>query len=517
MKVVTVQEMKYLEAKIEATGTSLETLAERAGLGVAQEIHSILGNIQDIPILILIGSGNNGGDGLLAAHHLQLWGAKVTLYLCTPRDEKDLKLLAAETIGCILIRENQDTDQQLLKESLLSSEVVLDAILGSGTNRPLSGPLGKILASVQEISHAPDRPLLVALDLPTGLNANTGSADPLTFSADLTLTLGLPKLGQFTPQGSTHIGTWRNVEIGFSHDLTEPLPISVLDQDEIAPLLPTRHLDAHKGTFGRVLIVAGSRAYVGAAYLACMGAYRAGAGLVTLAAPESLFPIFAQKLTEVTHLPLPEGEPGMVAPEASRVLADHLGEYQAAVIGCGLGSHSSVLEFIQRLVLSKPLPIPIVLDADALNHLSQITNWWEYLEGSAILTPHPGEMSRLMDKPTQYIQAHRKDVSVQASKLWNTTLILKGAFSLVSSPRGAIAISPFANPGLASGGTGDVLAGIAGALLAQGIDEFEAAKCAVYLHGAAAEELRHDMGDTGTIASDLLSVLPRVTQALRYN
>jgi len=266
-----------------------------------------------------------------------------------------------------------------------------------------------------------------------------------------------------------------------------------------------------------VLIVAGSRAYVGAAYLACMGAYRAGAGLVTLAAPESLYPILAQKLTEVTHLPLPEAAPGIVDPGAARILSDHLDGYQAAVIGCGLSSHPSVLEFIQRLVLTKPLPMPVVLDADALNHLSQITNWWEYLEGSVILTPHPGEMSRLMNKTTEYIQDHRTEVSVQASKLWNTTLILKGAFSLVASPGGLIAISPFANPGLASGGTGDILAGIAGALLAQGIDEFDAAKCAVYLHGAAGEELRHEMGDTGTIASDLLSVLPRVTQALRYS
>jgi NAD(P)H-hydrate epimerase len=186
-----------------------------------------------------------------------------------------------------------------------------------------------------------------------------------------------------------------------------------------------------------------------------------------------------------------------------------------AVIGCGLSQEASVLEFIQRLLLSREVPIPTVLDADALNHLTQITQWWDHLEGPAILTPHPGEMARLLDRQADEIQANRLAIAKEAASRWRVTVVLKGAFTVVASPSGVMALSPFANPGLATAGTGDVLAGVIGGLVAQGLQPFEAACCGVYLHGAAGEEVRRELGDTGMIASDLLPLLPRVIQRLR--
>ena len=515
MKVVTVQEMKDLERRSQEEGIPTDTLVERAGLAVAQGVEEFLGGIHRVPVLVLVGPGNNGGDGLVTARHLQAWGARVTLYLCTPRLEEDPKLALALATGCSIVTEREDQGHQALQQALASSRLVLDAVLGTGRARPLAGPLQEVFSHLQETRKVPDGPLLVALDLPTGLDADSGAVDPLCPTADLTITLGYPKVGLFTPEGSQRVGRWQVVDIGIPPHLADPLPISLLTPEIVAPMLPFRPLGAHKGTFGRLLVVAGSRSYVGAAYLACMGAYRAGAGLVTVAAPESLHPILAEKLTEATHLPLPEGAPGVVAPEAARTVRDHVEEYQAAVIGCGLSQEASALEFIQRLLLSRPLPVPVVLDADALNHLNQIAQWWEYLEGPAILTPHPGEMSHLLDRSTEEIQAQRLDVAREAASAWGVPVVLKGAFTVVAAPSGAVSLSPFANPGLASAGTGDVLAGVVGGLLAQGLSPFQAASCGVYLHGAAGEEVRQELGDTGMMASDLLPALPRIIRNLR--
>ena len=515
MKVVTAQEMRDTERLGVAEGVSTDALMEAAGLAVAQEVAALLVEVHRVPVLVLVGPGNNGGDGLVAARHLQRWGAQVILYLCASRPARDPKLEAAQVAGCTTVEGDRDLRREALEQHLGSCRLVLDAVLGTGRARPLSGLLGDVMERLQRACQGPRRPLVVALDMPTGLDADGGPVDPLCPVADLTVTLGYPKTGLFTPQGARHAGRWKVVDIGIPPHLGEALSTDLLTPDFVASRLPPRPPDAHKGTFGRVLVVAGSRSYVGAAYLACMGAYRAGAGLVTLAAPESLYPLLAQKLTEATHLPLPESAPGVVAPAAARLLRDRLREYQVAVIGCGLSQEPSVLEFIQRLLLSREIPIPTVLDADALNHLTQITQWWEHLEGPAIVTPHPGEMARLLDRQADEIQANRLAIAREAASRWRVTVVLKGAFTVVASPSGATALSPFANPGLATAGTGDVLAGVIGGLVAQGLQPFEAACCGVYLHGAAGEEVRRELGDTGMIASDLLPLLPKVIQRLR--
>jgi NAD(P)H-hydrate epimerase len=355
----------------------------------------------------------------------------------------------------------------------------------------------------------------MALDLPTGLNADTGEADPLCPAADVTVTLGYPKVGLFAFPGAAQVGRLEVVDIGIPSSLAEDVPQELITPDLARKALPARPLDAHKGTFGRVLVIAGSARYIGAAYLACEAAARVGAGLVTLAVPKSLQPLLAAKLTETTYLPLPE-EGGMLSPEASDIILSEAPGYRALLVGCGLGQGPDVAQLLRQTLLSSRYQgVPIVLDADALNIMSTVPEWWLQLKGEAVVTPHPGEMSRLTAQSTQEINSARLSIAREGAAHWGKTVVLKGAYTVISSPNGQVRISPFANPGLASAGTGDVLAGAMAGLLAQGLSTFDAATCAVHLHGTAGEQVRQEIGDTGMLASDLLPQLPRAIRQLR--
>jgi NAD(P)H-hydrate epimerase len=282
--------------------------------------------------------------------------------------------------------------------------------------------------------------------------------------------------------------------------------------------LPSRPADANKGTFGRLLVFAGSADYTGAAYLACAGALRTGAGLVTLATPKSISPLIAKMLPEVTHLPLEEEAYGVVQGDAAaeQILAA-APKYDALLIGCGLGQHSQTATAIRKLLssLRSSFSRRIVIDADALNILARTPSWPVKSPKGAILTPHPGEMSRLTGVSVQEIQKSRLDISRKMAGKWGKVVLLKGAYSVTASPDGSAVVNPFANPALATAGTGDVLAGIVAALLGQGVPPHKAAALGAYLHGVSGELVRAEVGDTGAIASDLLLRIPRAIKSLR--
>ena len=262
--------------------------------------------------------------------------------------------------------------------------------------------------------------------------------------------------------------------------------------------LPPRSRRAHKGSFGRVLAVAGSDAYVGAAYLACMGAARAGAGYVTLVTPPSVRPILAAKLTEATHLTPPVDAAGGYAPDAGRWLRAALDGYDALLIGCGLGQSAGAQALVREALLSpSPLPVPAVVDADALNALARVPAWHARLRGPAVVTPHPGELARLLHRPVAAVEADRWGSAQEAAQRWGLVVVLKGPFTAVASPEGGLRIIPYANPALATAGTGDVLAGVVAALLAQGMPPFDAASVGAFLHGAAGELVLRQLGDRG--------------------
>jgi ADP-dependent NAD(P)H-hydrate dehydratase / NAD(P)H-hydrate epimerase len=513
MKIVTAAQMREIDKECVRLGTPVSLLMENAGRAVAEETRNYLGDIKKQHILCLIGAGNNGGDGLVAARYLNEWGAKVAVYLCGPRpaDDTNLRLVQEGGTGCIDV--NADKNLKKFDSLLASATCVMDALLGTGRMRPLEGIFQQTLEKVNAAKIIRQFKI-VAVDLPSGMDADTGAIDPACPAADLTVTLAFPKPGLFLFPGAAMAGKIKIVDIGIAASLADSINTGLLTGAWAAGLFPTRPLNANKGTFGKALVIAGSINYTGAAYLACAGAMRAGAGLVTLAAIGSVQFMIASRLAEATYLSLPETERGIIAAEAAEMVRRECGKYNVLLAGCGLGQEPATIEFLSTLLLKQKLP-PLVLDADALNILASIPDWWQQLPDNTLLTPHPGEMARLSGLSVEQVQADRLGVARRFAAAWRITVVLKGAYTIIAAPDGNCRVSPFANPGLASAGTGDVLAGIITGLAAQGLNLFDAASLGVSIHGAAGEKVKNEIGDTGMIASDLLPVLPSVIKQLK--
>ena len=516
MKIVTVEQMRWLENASGSEGVSADTLMENAGLAVAIEARKVLGTVASSRVLILVGSGNNGGDGLVAGRHLKRWGAEVIVYLALPRQEEGRQLRLAVAQGVLAILASGDRDTEALERELSRSRLIIDAVLGTGRARPLEGTIREVMLRLGA-ARAHRRDLTVmALDLPTGMDADTGRIDPACPAADITVTFGYPKQGHFQFPGTSKLGRLEVVDIGIPDHLAKNVKLELLTNGWVKDRLPTRPLNAHKGTFGHTLVIAGSRSYVGAAYLAAQGAARVGPGLVTLASPCGVYPILASKLTEVIHLPLPEDEHGRFSVNGVELIKEGLDQFSSLLVGCGFGMSDGLVEFLKTLLLTEPTPRqPVVVDADGLNNLSKIDSWWAKLKCPAVLTPHPGEMSTLTDIATSDIQERRSDAALKWSARWGTVVALKGAHTAIATPEGMCRVSPFANPALSSGGTGDVLTGIISGLLAQGLSPEDASSCGVYIHGLAGEMVGKELGDTGTLAGDLLPALPRAIRLIR--
>ncbi len=518
MKVVTADQMRHIDQECAKAGLPTNVLMENAGKAVAEEVRRILGAIDRQRILILIGPGNNGGDGLVAARYLHDWGARVTLYLFSQRPAEDSNLELVRERGITCVEAAQDENLDRLDDLLSSTNAVIDALFGTGKSRPLGDIFVPALNKVSQVKERQPTLRIIALDVPSGLNADSGTVDPACLYADNTITLGFPKPGLFNPPGAERAGQITVVDIGIPSYLAEQVTTELITEGWARSVLPKRPLGANKGSFGRVLVVAGSINYIGAAYLACSGAIRVGAGLVTLAIPVSLQPILASKLTEVTYLPLPESGLGVISPQAARLILQELSNYDVLLLGCGLAQSHSAIRFIKSpLFRLPPASPPLVLDADALNTLAKTPNWWQQLADDAILTPHPGEMARLAGVSIAEVQSDRVGMAKRVAQEWHKTIVLKGAYTVIVTPDGQPRISPIANPGLASAGTGDVLSGVIAGLVAQGLTLFDAAALGVYLHGKAGEMVRDRLGDAGMIATDLLPALPLVIKQLKEN
>ncbi len=516
MKIVTVEQMRRLEERSEAAGVSTDTLMEAAGLVVARTIAQLLDGIRGKRVLVLVGPGNNGGDGLVTARYLSDWGALVSLYMTAASRGREDKFEECRSRRMRVVEAREDPDQLALSSYLALTDLVLDAVLGIGQDRPLEEPLRSIFQALGESRTQQQALKLVALDLPTGMNADTGAVDSVCAMADLTVTLSAPKVGMFRFPGAEYVGRLETADIGVPKDADHDVALELAEDGLVAPLLPPRPLNSHKGTFGRLVVVAGSRRFVGASSLACAGAYRAGAGLVTLATPNSVYRLAAAQAMEPVFLPLDETPEGAVSAAAAHAVRQALEEADSGVLGPGLGQAESVQEFIQQVLLVEPpLRGPLVLDADALNALARTHGWSERLQTPSVLTPHPGELSRLLRCSIADVEANRMAAAQSAAERWRHVVVLKGAYTVIAAPDGRTCISPFANPALASAGTGDVLAGVIGSLLAQGAQPYEAAVAGVYVHGSAGERVRQDIGDAGLMAGDLLSELPRVMKRLR--
>lgn len=561
MKLVSVEQMRRIERASDAAGHTYAAMMERAGTAVAYVVQSRV--IESLPQtltseirhLILVGPGNNGGDGLVAARVLREAGAQVSCYLLQDRPDDPL-LAAVRDKGCFVAAAPDDLQFRVLRRLLKGAHVVVDALLGTGTARPIGGELAKILGIVKseikekrepqarELTEVPSAgmvlprnkplPLVIAVDGPTGLNYDTGALDPAAVPADASVTFAYPKLGHFAFPGAAACGQLVVADIGADARLAHDIALEVADVEMVRVMLPARPADAHKGTFGKAMIVAGSVYYSGAAALAAQAAARVGAGLVTLCPPRSIYNVVASKMTEVTYLPLPD-DMGVLRGDAVSVLEERIASYQSLLVGPGLSTEKETVAFVHRLlgvepfakkthigfqaVAARPEPDrlvlpPLVVDADALNALAEVDGWAARLPRPSILTPHPGEMARLMrlqDKAS--IGADRVGVARRMAAEWGHVVILKGAFTVVAGPDGRTVVLPFANPALATAGSGDVLAGAIAGLLAQGLAPFEAAVCGAYLHGLAGEMARRDVGEAGVVAGDVLAHLPAAIRA----
>ncbi|MBI3915348.1 MAG: NAD(P)H-hydrate dehydratase, partial [Chloroflexi bacterium] len=551
MKLVTSTQMRELEQRADASGNSYAAMMERAGKSVADALCARM-DVRAKKILALIGPGNNGGDGLVCARHLRDAGARITLYVWrrAPRDDDANWRLCVER-GIRTVRAEEDKELGGLKELARDCDVIVDALLGTGVARPIEGLLKDLLAVVKTkspnhpITFSPllprartsltladsnthPRPYLVAVDLPSGLNPDTGALDPATLAADLTITFAFPKIGQMIFPGAGAVGELIVADIGIRAEWAEEISVEVASAGEIAAKLPARARESHKGTFGKALICAGSANYVGAAFLAGAAATRAGAGLVTLALPRALVPIVAAALHETTFVALPENR-GALAARAARVMLERVADYDAWLIGPGLGRAAETVRFVCALVGARhspeldskgrkvgtnrarlhsgieranASPLPVVIDADALFALAQTPRWWKKIAPDrAILTPHPGEMATLTGLSRDEIQRDRIGIAKKFAAEWKQIVVLKGAHTVVANGDGHATIIPFATPALATAGTGDVLAGVIVAMLAQGLSAYAAAMVGAYVHGLAGKIVEEEIGTAGGVAS----------------
>lgn len=532
IKVTTVEEMVAIEKATDAAGVSYDEMMENAGRGVADVILDLVDrNMEGGRVVVLVGPGNNGGDGLVAARLLaQESELEVSCYLLKSRGDDDANYVSAHEAGVFMANAEDDQRWRVLKNLVASADVVVDALLGTGARLPIDGDLKKLMthtaAALSErrsigkgALQAPGAPglemglstIIVAVDCPSGLDCDTGESDSVAIPADVTVTFAAAKAGQLRFPGAEAVGELVVADIGVPDRLKEleGVSLEMAAPADIYASLPARPSDGHKGTFGRVVVVAGSINYTGAAYLAGLSAYRVGAGLVTMAVPQPIYPMLASLLPEATWLLLPH-DMGVLNNASAEVYYEEVGAAEALLLGPGLGREPETAAFLRTFLRAEvhdkrgtlgfitgdgadvsseegeePSLPPLVIDADGLNLLAEIEEWWKLLSAETILTPHPGEMARLTGLERDEILADRVGVAGKFAQQWDCVVVLKGAFTVVATPDGRTIVQPFATAALAKAGTGDVLAGAIGGLLAQGMSPPDAAIAGAYLHGLA--------------------------------
>ena len=512
MKIVTGTEMQTLDRRtITEAHIPSAILMERAGEGIVRHLEQHCGPLRGKTITILCGKGNNGGDGLVVARLLHRRRARIHVMLLTPitdlsRDTAAMYRRFIRVAGRSAIIRFRSADQA--RPLLASSDILIDALLGTGLSSVVTGTYREAI----DVINSAGKPV-IAVDIPSGLQADTGAILGRAIRATLTVTCGLPKLGLYVNEGIDQAGIVRVVDIGIPSAYVDAIESRtlLLTSDSAFRSLPERPPSSHKGTFGHAGIIAGSVGKTGAAALAARAALRVGAGLVTVATPNSVNDVLEAKLLEAMTMPLPETKARTLARSGlDRVLA-FIQARTAIAIGPGLSTHHETVELVQSLM--KHLDRPSVLDADALNALTGKVSLLTECKTPPVLTPHPGEMARLeVDATTQSVNADRIGTARRFARERGVFVVLKGARTIVARPDGLVAICPTGNPGMATAGTGDVLTGMIVGLLAQRVPAWEAACAATYFHGSAGDLAAQHVGQPGMVASDLIAQIPYALQ-----
>ncbi len=488
---------------IEVYGIHGRVLMERAGVAVAARIRE---RYSIRKVTVFAGSGNNGGDGLVVARELHNAGYNVKALIAGSRNRLNtdcrVQYDTARKMGVPMEFKTEAAPGDL------HGALVVDAVFGTGLARPVAGKIAEAFGAINE-SPCP----VVAVDIPSGVSADTGGVLGTAIKADTTVTFGAPKRGHLLHPGAGHTGRLYVEDIGFPKKLFEAVPCTLLEREKMTLLMPPRPAYSHKGDYGHVLVVAGSRGKTGAALMAARACMRAGAGMVTLGVPESLADIYQGSVMEEMVLPLPDTGDGALSLGALEPVLGFLeGRADVLALGPGLGRAEETAAFVRELLAR--CPAPMVVDADGLNALSGAPDILKKARAPLVLTPHPGEFSRLSGTGVKEIESDRVEAALAFAKQTGAYLILKGAPAIVAEPGGEAFINSTGNPGMAKAGTGDALTGVLAACLSQGLSPLESSLLGVYAHGLAGDLAAVEKTGRSVLASDLIEAVPAAFKCL---
>ncbi len=513
IKLVSVEQMRKIEQQGDAAGVSYAVMMERAGRGMGRIVNRLVRKSGPRCAVGLVGVGNNGGDTLVALTQLAELDWEVRAYLLRPRSAEDENLKRLLQTGAEIDLLDKDPDYAVLDGWLTAADVVLDGVLGTGARLPLRADVAAVLAHVRDFT---PRPYIAAVDCPSGVDCDRGEAADSVIPATVTICMDAVKQGLLAFPAFDLVGQIILVPLGLPENLPALTDVDtfVITARDVAAALPQRSRQAHKGSFGTLCVIGGAQEYPGAPGFTAEAAYRIGTGLVRVAIPGEIQGILANRLPEAVWTLLPGEGGGIAASAAATLLPPGLGRTTAVVLGPGMGSQPGTAEFVRRLFnpATQPWPeVPLVVDADGLRHLAKLPDWPRLLPARSILTPHPGEMSALTGLSIADIALDRIGTARRYARLWGQIVILKGAFSVIAHPDGRVAILAAATAALAKAGTGDVLAGLIGGLLAQGVAPFEAALAGAWIHARAGEAAAAEFQQTASVmVRDVLAAIPRV-------
>lgn len=504
--ILTAAETQALDRETEARGVSIEELMERAGHGVAQAAVALAGGAYGMRVVAVCGKGNNGGDAMVAARALARRGMRATVVLLAEpsglRDPAATNFLRLETVGVGWRRFSPVT----LARELERADVAIDGLFGSGFRGVPEGDHARAIDAL----NASDAPV-VAVDIPSGVEGDSGAVHGPAVRAAITVTFGAPKVGDILPPGAGFAGTVTVVDIGFPEDLLRS-DILLVEAEDVLRMLPFRAPDAHKRRSGVVLVVGGSRGMTGAPRLMAQGAYRAGAGLVTVAVPRIVLPVVQAGIAEATFLPLPSGPAGSATEAAWDPIAEVIERFDAVALGPGLSTDEETPAFVRRVV--RESPIPVVVDADAINAFAGRAGELTQRASDAVITPHAGEFGRLFGMPSAEVEEDRVGFVRKAAAETRAITVLKGPRTLIGIPEGEIRVNSTGSAALATGGTGDVLSGAIATYLGRGLSPADAATAGVFVHGLAGEIAGEDRGE-GATAPDVARAIPEAVRRIK--
>jgi len=515
VEILTSQQMRHIDRRaVTRFGVPEIVLMENAGLRLLEVLQRIEGDLRTRRILLLCGRGNNGGDAFVLARHLHNQGIPfAALLFGRRRDVRGSALVNLKALTRLGVSPREVTGRGEWKAAralLDASDLIVDGIFGTGLSRPVQGFLATV---IEEVNAA--RALVLAVDVPSGLSGDSFEIPGPCVRADHTVTFVRPKLPHVLPPAESMCGRLHVVDIGLPNEavLAEGADLDLLRAEELSALLPKRRAESHKGDYGHALVVAGSRGKGGAARMAALGALRAGCGLVTAAVPQGLQSGFVSRAMEVMTEGLPETPEGTLAESGlNRILALLEGK-QAIAIGPGLTTHPETCRIVREVV--RRARVPVVLDADGVNAFAGHETALSGRLRPLVLTPHPGEMGRLLGMSGRDVQSRRLPLAREFARRHRCHLVLKGHRTLVATPEGRVHVNPTGNPGMATGGSGDVLTGLLLGLLAQGIEVTDAVRLGVYLHGLAGDLAAAEVGEAPLIARDILQHFPAALLSLR--